>query len=222
MERWKLVLFLGIILTFGISSGVRAETKTMSWEPVTTYNDNSSISGAALPVSYDAWWSTSSSFTSPHMLLTNGTASSVAFDVVTQSMVRGTTIYFGARARTALGETSVDAPPYSWAVPNLGLVSLSITAGPATVNESSTATYTAKATWSDGSTSTVSASWSVAPTSNCSINSSGTLTTGAVTADQALVITASFTADGITKSATKNVTLLNSNRPTAPRGLGIN
>jgi len=198
-----------------------AETKTMSWDGVTTYTDNSVISGSALPVSYDAWWSTSSSFTSPHMLLSNGTATSVVFDVVTQGMARATTIYFGARARTALGEMSLDSPPFSWAVPNLGLVSLAITAGPATVNESSSATYTAKATWSDGSTTTIAASWSVIPSTNCSINSSGTLTTGPVTADQALVISASFTSDGITQSATKNVTLLNSNRPVAPRGLGI-
>ena len=217
--RWLAVLASAAMLLF---AGVAfAETKTMSWEAVNSYTDNTPITGSALPVNYDAWWSTSDTFVTPHNLLSSGTATSVIFDPIVQGMIRGSTYYFGARARTAFGETSIDSPPYPWTVPNLALVSLAITAGPATVNESSSATYTAKATWEDGTTTTVSASWSVAPSTNCSINSSGTLTTAALSADQAVVITASFTSDGVTKTATKNVTLLNSNRPAAPRGLGI-
>ena len=89
------------------------------------------------------------------------------------------------------------------------LSGLTITSGPTSVNEKSTSPYTATATWSDGSTTTVTPTWSVTPATYASINSStGLLSTLAVTSNQSVTVTASFTAGGVTKSASKSVTII--------------
>lgn len=216
----SVVLFLVILFTLGLSSGANATT--MSWDPVDKYTDGTDIEALRLPVTYDAWWSTSTTFVTPHNLLSNGTATSVVFDITAQGMVRGTTIYFGARARIANPvEVSVDTPPFSWTVPSLILSSIAITSGPSTVNENSEATYAASATWSDNSVTTITPAWSVSPATYASISASGVLTTSAVPSDQAVTITASYTSGGVTKTATKAVTITNSNRPVAPVGVRI-
>ena len=65
--------------------------------------------------------------------------------------------------------------------------------GPTQVNENSSANYTARAYYSDGSNQDVtsSASWSE-NSAYASINSSGTLTTSSVTSDKSCTITASY------------------------------
>jgi hypothetical protein len=87
------------------------------------------------------------------------------------------------------------------------LSSLAITAGPDSVYQISQASYTATATFGDGSTAAVTATWSVDPTTYASIDSGGILTTQHVPSDQNITITASFTTGGITKTATKDVTI---------------
>ena len=70
------------------------------------------------------------------------------------------------------------------------LSSIAIT-GPATVNELTTAQYVCTATYSDGSSAVVSAGWSE-NSSAATINGSGLLSAGDVSADQSVIITASF------------------------------
>ncbi len=219
--RKVFLAFCAALCILFATSPVFAETKTLSWDSVTTYTDASLIGGLALPITYDAWWSTTNTFATPHTLLSNNTATSVLFDIVTQGMARNTTIYFGARAHTALGEVSADSPAFSWLVPNLVLQQIVIN-GASSVNEKGTSSYTATATWNDNTTTTVTPVWNVSPTTYASIDSSGVLTALAVSADQQVTITASFTSDGVTKIATKLVTILNSIRPSAPTGLRIN
>ena len=70
-------------------------------------------------------------------------------------------------------------------------------------------TYTATATFSDGSTQTVtgSANWSE-DSPYASISSSGGLTTSEVQSDVTMIIEASYTDGGLTESATKQVTIV--------------
>jgi hypothetical protein len=221
MKRYSsVVLFLAIALLFGISSGVMAETKTLSWGSVTTYTDGSTIVAPALPVTYDAWWSTSTTFVTPHNLIANTTSTSVVFDIVTQGMLRNTTIFFGARARTPIpGEVSADSPPYSWLVPNLVLVSITVN-GPASVNEGATGTFTATATWNDNSTSTITPTWSVSPIGI--ISAGGVLTAPSVTADTPTTVTASYTWGGVTKTDPQVVMIANVLKiPSTPISIGI-
>jgi hypothetical protein len=78
--------------------------------------------------------------------------------------------------------------------------------GPSSVNENSSASYSAMANWSDGSTSTVTPTWGE-DSAFASISTEGLLTTTAVAGNQTVTITASYTAGDVTKTATKAVTI---------------
>lgn len=80
--------------------------------------------------------------------------------------------------------------------------------GPETVNEDSFATYTAIASWSDGTTSTVSPIWSE-DSEYTTINLTGVLTTASVTGDNVVTVSASFTSEGETQTGTHTVTVIN-------------
>ena len=105
-----------------------------------------------------------------------------------------TTYYFVARAYYLSDPAveSVDSAPIAHTiVVNPTLTGLSIS-GPSTVNENSTAAYTATASWSNGSTSAVSPAWSLSSTAYATVSSGGGLTTGAVSANQSVTLTASY------------------------------
>jgi hypothetical protein len=89
------------------------------------------------------------------------------------------------------------------------LTSLSIS-GASSVNESSTASYTATATFSDGITQSVTASASWSENSPyATINSNGVLSTSSVWSDWTVTITASYSRGGVTRTAQKSVTIIN-------------
>ena len=101
-------------------------------------------------------------------------------------------------------QVTVTAPPVV-----AQLASLSIS-GVATIIENGTGSFTATAHFSDSSTSSAPATWSVSG-SVASINqSTGQLTAGAVSADTQVTVSASYTTGGITKTASANVTIVNS------------
>ena len=94
--------------------------------------------------------------------------------------------------------------------------------GDSSVNEDSSASYTATATFSNGSIQTVSSSavWSD-DSSYASINSSGVLTASEVTADTPVTIQASYTFDGMTKTASKMVNITDVTVPVTLSSLSI-
>lgn len=126
--------------------------------------------------------------TSPNSRLYSGAASNISISGIA---VSGANLV----ATLALGATT----------PTLS--SLAIT-GPNSLNEGTSATYTATATFSDGSTKTVTPTWSE-NSSYASITASGVLTAASVSSNQTVTITASYSTGGITKSATKSVTIVN-------------
>ncbi|MCD6584320.1 MAG: DUF1566 domain-containing protein [Desulfobacteraceae bacterium] len=123
-----------------------------------------------------------------------------AFDANTSTSSRAGMIQVTADGATG---SPVDVTVIQAESPAVMLTELSIS-GPVSINENSTATYTAIASWSDGTTSTVTPSWSENST-YASINGSGVVTTTSVPSDQTLTITASYTAGGITKTAVTSI-----------------
>ncbi len=95
------------------------------------------------------------------------------------------------------------------------LSGLTIT-GPATVNEGTSAQYTCMADYSDGSTQdvTTGAAWSDNTTA-ASI-SDGLLAAGQVSADQTVIVSASYSSAGVTVTASKNVTIIDGSGTTPP------
>jgi hypothetical protein len=64
-----------------------AETRTISWNPVTTYTDGTSIETGKI-VNYTLYWATDSGLGSLHTLSTSLAATSTTFDPDVQGMTR--------------------------------------------------------------------------------------------------------------------------------------
>lgn len=108
---------------------------------------------------------------------------------------------------------TVESTPYPFYV-SPASVSATLTGfsinGPATVIENGTGSFTATAFFSDSSTPTVSAIWSVSG-SVASINqSTGQLTAYSVGSDTPVTVSANYSSGGVTKTASANVTVVNS------------
>jgi outer membrane protein assembly factor BamB len=83
-----------------------------------------------------------------------------------------------------------------------------IITGQTSVSENSTTTYTATASWSDGSTTTVTPSWSE-DSAYASITAEGVLAIASTTGNQTVTITADYLFGGISKTASKSVMVVN-------------
>ena len=219
----KYLLRVGILLV--LATPAFAETRTISWDPVTTYTDGTTIGSGSGTVSYLVYWSTTAGGT-PVQIGTSVTTTSTTFDPDAQRMTRGSTVYFNMKAVLGTQQSAASAA-FPWVVPVVApsaatLSSISVS-GPTSVNEGGTGTYTATATWSDASATSVAPTWSVSPTTYASISPSGVLTTLAVTANQTATVTASYTSGGVTRTATRAVTIVDvpAATPAAPKNFGI-
>jgi hypothetical protein len=99
--------------------------------------------------------------------------------------------------------------------PTPTLSGLTIT-GPSTIDEGTSAQYTCTAAYSDGNTQNVTASAAWSDNSDSVSISSGLLTAGSVTADQSVIISASFTSADVTVTASRNVTVIDGSGTTPP------
>src|ERR1051326_532932 len=107
---------------------------------------------------------------------------------------------------------STESLPFSFTVASSGvqLTGLSIS-GPATVAENNNGQFNATAYFSDGTSSTVTSSTSWSDNSSVtSISSSGLLSAGSVSSDTAVTVSASYTFNGVTKTTSANITIVNS------------
>jgi plastocyanin len=200
------IKFLALGIFLAACRIASAATHTISWSPATTYTDGTAISGAT--VTYSLYWSTSSSLSSVNTIATGLTGTSYVFDPSALGMSAGSTVYFAMKTALSTGAVSGYSTALSWSVPAKTLSGISIS-GASSVNEGATSAYTATATWSDGSTTAVTPTWSLSSTSYASISGSGVLTAASVTSNQTVTVNASYTSGGITKTATKSVTIAN-------------
>ncbi|RZB31150.1 MAG: hypothetical protein SRB2_04675 [Desulfobacteraceae bacterium Eth-SRB2] len=175
------------------------ENSSAGYTATATFSD-----GSTQTVTGSAIWSENSSYAS---INSSGvlTTSQVSDDVTVSVQASYT---HEAVTRTATKAVTIADVP----VP-VTLSSLSIS-GDNSVNENSSAGYTATATFSDGSTQTItgSSNWSD-DSIHASINSSGVLTTYEVSDDVTVTIQASYTHEGVTQTATKAVTIINVTAP---------
>ncbi len=197
----KYLFWVGILAA--LATPAFSETRTISWDPVTTYTDNTPIE-IGKTVNYSAYWTTDSGLGSLHTIGTSLTTTSTTFDPDAQGMTRGGTVYFTAKAVLSTGEESALSPAYSWVVPVVivppVLTSVSVS-GPSSVNEGGAATYTATGTWDNGSTVSITPTWSE-NSSYATISSGGMLTASSVTSNQSVTVTASYGGRTGTKSVT--------------------
>ena len=95
----KYLLWVGVLAA--LASPAFAETRTMSWDPVTTYTDGTPIEPGKT-VTYTAYWTTDAalSLASLHTIGAPVTTTSTTFDPTVQGMIRGGTVYFTAESRS--------------------------------------------------------------------------------------------------------------------------
>ena len=108
------LLWVGILAA--LATPAFAETRTISWNPVTTYTDGTSIE-TGKTVTYSVSWTTDPGLGSLHTIGTSLATTSATFDPGEQGMTRGGTVYFTAKAVLTTGEESVLSPAYAWVVP---------------------------------------------------------------------------------------------------------
>ena len=203
----KVLFWIGILAA--LATPAFAETRTISWDPVTTYTDNTPIE-AGKTVTYSAYWTTDAglSLASLRTIGTSLATTSTTFDPTVQGMTRGGTVYFTAKAVLNTGEESSLSPAYAWVVPVVTPPPEVLTAvtvsGPSSVNEGATGTYTATGTWDNGTTAAISPTWSENST-YASISTGGVLTAATVTANQTVTVTATYGG----RTGTASVTIVN-------------
>jgi len=106
------------------------------------------------------------------------------------------------------GITKTATKSISLLAPAKTLSSISIT-GEAAIASNSSKTYSCTATYSDNTSVTVTPTWSISPTTYASVSTSGTVTNNNATAENRTVtLTATCTVNGVTKTATKTISLI--------------
>ena len=216
----KVLLWVGILAAF--ATPAFAETRTISWDPVTTYTDSTPIE-AGKTIGYSAYWTTDPGLGTLRTIGTSLTTTSTTFDPTVQGMTRGGTVYFTAKAVLNTGEESALSPAYAWVVPLVTpppaavLTGIAVS-GPSSVNEGATGTYTATGTWDNGTTAAISPTWSENST-YATIGTGGLLTAAAVTSNQPATVTATYGG----RTGTMSVTIVNvaGAAPAAPRNIGL-
>ncbi|MGE5190204.1 MAG: hypothetical protein ACM3NF_09120 [Gemmatimonadota bacterium] len=199
-----------LLLALGISAAMPgpgvAEVRTVSWNPSTAYTDGTPFAPGTT-VAYDVFWSADPGLgaASLNTIASSVSGTSTTFDPDSAGMPRGGVVYVTADAVLGTGEKSALATAFAWSVPSLSSLSI---AGPSSVNENGSATYTATAMWSDGTTTPVTPSWSE-DSAYASIGAGGVLTTSLVTANQAVTVSASYASGGVTRTASAQVTIVN-------------
>jgi hypothetical protein len=109
-------------------------------------------------------------------------------------------------------DTCADAVKFGYlAVPPLDTLEIR---GPASLNEKSSAQYSAFASYSGGALRQITpSSWSI-DCSVASVSSAGLVTSSALDLDQNCQLQISYTENGVTKNGTKNITVMNVGIPT--------
>jgi hypothetical protein len=175
---------------------------TSSYTATAAYsNGTSKIVGAT--------WSLNSPYASisPAGLLT---ASAVTAN---QSITVNASYTEGGVTKTAAMTVSIIAPPVT-------LTGITIQ-GASSLNANSTSNYTTTATYNNGTSKAVTAAWSLT-SPYASIDASGVLSAQSVTGNQTIAITASYTEREVTKTATKEVAIIDKTiQPPTLTGLAI-
>jgi hypothetical protein len=108
-------LLMAIAILLASIPSAFAETRTISWDPITTYTDGTLIE-AGKTVNYTAYWTTDPGLGSLHIIGTSLGTTSMEFDPDVQGMTRGGNVYFTAKAILTTGEASELSPAYAWVV----------------------------------------------------------------------------------------------------------
>lgn len=145
----------------------------------------------------------------------NGTVVGVSCAIVSPSgqafqkwQLDGVDYAFTGLATVTMNAAHTLTAVYGATAPPLRVLSSLAIEGPSSVDERNSAQYLARATYTDGSSAYITPEWDD-NSSYADISSSGLLDASAVSSDRQIEIEATFSAGGITKVKTKDVTIRN-------------
>lgn len=191
----------------------KAETRTITWSAVTTYNDGTPIESNVY-ITYNMYWTSDAGLSAGSLrpVVSSVNQTSGTFDPDLLGMPRGTTVYFTGETVLSTGVKSLLTPALPWAVPQMVQSSLPSLGGlfigcPSSLNEGESGVCTATALWSDGSMTSVSPAWS-GGSPYASIGSDGVLTATVVSGDQPVTVTAEYTDAGVTRTTSATVMIV--------------
>ncbi|MBR6586920.1 MAG: InlB B-repeat-containing protein, partial [Kiritimatiellae bacterium] len=173
---------------------VVAERETSPDSVTVTWN------AAVNATSYEIWRATVHDLTSASLL---ETASVTSF--TDKSAVPGVTYYYWVRSLNAKKTSEYSASTEGM---RKKVISEAVILGPSSVTTGESASFTCAVTYNDGKSGDVTPIWSIwRGAFYASINSAGVLTALDVATSVSVTIEASYTYNGITKTATKDVTV---------------
>ena len=202
MKKSRVVLLACLASALALPDLSKAETRTITWSAVTTYNDGTPIE-SNLGITYNIYWTSDAGLSagSLHPVFSSVSQTTGTFDPDLLGMTRGTTVYVTGETDLSTGEKSSLTPAYPWTVPLLSELFIGC---PSSLDEGESGVCTATAVWSDGSMTPVSPSWSEG-SPYATIGADGVLTTTTVSGDQPVTVTADYTSAGVTRAASATV-----------------
>jgi hypothetical protein len=205
MKKSRVVLLACLASALALPGLSKAETRTITWSAVTTYNDGTPIE-SNLGITYNIYWTSDAGLSAGSLrpLVSSVSQTSGTFDPDLLGMSRGTTVYITGETFLSTGEMSSLTPAVPWTVP---LLSDLFVGCPSSLNEGESGVCTATALWSNGSMTPASPAWS-GGTPYASIGADGVLTATAVSGDQAAIVTADYTVAGVTRTTSATVMIV--------------
>jgi len=157
MKKSRVVLLACLASALALPGLSKAETRTITWSAVTTYNDGTPIE-SNLGITYNIYWTSDAELSagSLHPVVSSVSQISGTFDPDLLGMSRGTTIYITGETHLSTGEMSSLTPAVPWTVPPLSELFIGC---PSSLNEGESGVCTATALWSNGSMTPASPAW---------------------------------------------------------------
>ena len=119
-------IFVLLLCLCLVSSALHAKTRTVSWDAVTTYTDNTEIEVGNLPILYDIWYVDSITQSRTDICIHTIAVSCTFSDAL---MVPDRIYYFFGKAFVQDNSASEDSPAYSWEANFIIPELLSVSAG---------------------------------------------------------------------------------------------
>jgi hypothetical protein len=219
MKKSRAVLLACLASVLALPGLSKAETRTLSWSAVTTYNDGTPIESNVY-VMYNIYWTSDAGLSADSLrpMVSSAVQTTYAFDPDLVGMPRGTTFYLTGETVLSTGAKSLLTPAIPSSLPNLSELFIGC---PPSLNEGESGVCTATALWSDGSMTPVLPTWS-GGSPYASIGADGVLTATAVSGDQPAMVTADYTFAGVTRTTSATVMIVDLSAVTVMEPKNVN
>ena len=205
MKKSRAVLLACLVSALALPGLSKAETGTLAWNAVTTYNDGTPIESNVY-IMYNMYWTSDAGLSADSLrpVVSSAVQTTYTFDPDLAGMPRGTTFYLTGETVLSTGAKSSLTPAIPSSLPNLSELFIGC---PPSLNEGESGVCTATALWSNGSMTPVLPTWS-GGSPYASIGADGVLTATMVSGDQPAMVTADYTFAGVTRTTSATVMIV--------------